>query len=100
MLYAHAVLVTSQPALHAHIKGPSFPVVLTFNSRVDQGRSTLTLEDAKQGRVALAIQRNAGGPEKLLSTASHVMPGSYLLHWQVLSIDGHITQGQISFEVQ
>jgi methionine-rich copper-binding protein CopC len=25
--------------------------------------------------------------------------GSYLLHWRVLSIDGHAAQGQVSFKV-
>jgi methionine-rich copper-binding protein CopC len=27
-------------------------------------------------------------------------PGKYAIHWQVLAVDGHITRGQIPFEVK
>ena len=99
-LYAHAVLVRSQPASNTKVKGPSFPIILTFNSRVDQPRSTLTLEEPGQTTLPLQIKKEPNLPEKLLSTVSNAKPGAYILRWQVLSVDGHITRGQISFEVQ
>ena len=96
-LYAHAILVNSQPATNAKVKGPSIPIVLTFNSRIDQSRSTLTLESPKT--ASLRIKKDAPSPEKLLGELLDASPGDYNIGWQVLSVDGHITRGQIGFEV-
>lgn len=99
-LSAHAVLTKSQPAANGKVKGPSFPVVLTFNSRIDQSRSTLTLEGPGQTTSSLTVTPNASAPDKLFANASDVKPGPHKIHWQVLSVDGHITRGQIAFEVE
>jgi methionine-rich copper-binding protein CopC len=98
-LYGHAVLVKSAPKANEKLKGPSIPVTLVFNSRVDQARSVLTLDRPGNPACPLVIKKDSSRPEALTSAVSDATPGRYLLHWQVLSVDGHITRGQIEFEV-
>ena len=35
----------------------------------------------------------------LLTGRAELVPGSYVLHWQVLAVDGHITRGDVPFTV-
>lgn len=95
---AHAVLVTSNPALHGKVHGPSVDIDLKFNSRVDGAHSLLTLvsADGKTQPVALSTQHGANELSSHL-TLSH---GSYTLRWQALSADGHISRGEIPFVVE
>ena len=99
-LHAHAVLIESQPASNAKVRGGFLPIVLKFNSRVDQSRSTLVLEGPGQTTCSLKVKEDSSSPEKLLSEITDAKAGFYKVRWQVLSADGHITRGQISFEVQ
>jgi hypothetical protein len=39
-------------------------------------------------------------PDTLTTHASQLSPGNYVIQWQVLAVDGHITRGQIPFEVR
>jgi methionine-rich copper-binding protein CopC len=99
---AHAIIVESSPAVDATVAGPDFDITLRFNSRIDRARSSVTLHrtgtpnDAKP--VPLPLQP-VDGPEFLKARASGLAPGGYSLHWQVLSVDGHITRGDIPFKV-
>jgi hypothetical protein len=95
---AHAVLVTSTPAVHGKVHGPSIDIDLKFNSRVDGAHSQLTLvtSDGKTQPVALLAQH---GVNELTSHLS-LQHGSYTLRWQALSSDGHISRGEIPFAVE
>jgi methionine-rich copper-binding protein CopC len=42
---AHAILVSSQPAINSTVSGPEVAVLLKYSSRVDLEHSTLTLLD-------------------------------------------------------
>ena len=94
---AHAILVDSTPAVHARIPAGHEAVVLRFNSRIDRGRSRLTLIGADQAPVRLTI--GASGPADVLDAAADLAPGAYTLRWQVLAVDGHITRGDVPFTV-
>ena len=95
---AHAILLESLPKAHAVIQGPDTPIELRYNSRIDAGRSTLTLISPDgRSRPLSAIQ---SGPGTLTSKVSQLGRGSYVLRWQVLSGDGHISRGEIPFEVK
>ena len=98
--FAHAVLVKSTPAPNEVISGPNVPVTLTFNSRVDQARSALTLESRDHPAVKLKVDADPSSPAKLEAKISNLVAGSYTLRWQVLAVDGHITRGEIPFQVK
>ena len=95
---AHAIIVSSDPAVDAVVRPPSLPVMLRFNSRIDRERSRLTLlrPDGSSQPVALALD---GRPDTLAAKLDGLVPGRYRLRWQVLAIDGHITRGDIPFTV-
>jgi methionine-rich copper-binding protein CopC len=94
---AHAILVDSTPAPRAHIKPGELAISLRYNSRIDAGRSKLTLTAPDQTIQRLPVSAGAG--DAVMQAASHVAPGDYLLRWQVLALDGHITRGEVPFTV-
>jgi len=106
---AHAILVGSQPKEASEVVGPDVSVSLEFNSRIDASRSSLQLARAESGAPALApvsagVQQLAltasAEPNKLEATASGLAPGAYQLRWQVLSVDGHVSRGNVNFKVR
>jgi hypothetical protein len=98
--FAHAILVKSTPAPSEIVTGPNVPVVLTFNSKVDQTRSTLSLESQDHATSRLKVDVDPSSPAKLIARIPSAGAGSYKLRWQVLSVDGHITRGEIPFQVK
>jgi methionine-rich copper-binding protein CopC len=96
---AHAVLVESSPASHGIVDGPNFPVTLKFNSRVDGSRSTLRLAAVGGASKQLTLDSQSS-PDTLTAHAADLGAGKYVIQWQVLSVDGHISRGQIAFEVK
>ena len=96
---AHAVLVSSQPAVNSTVSGPEVAVLLKYNSRVDMEHSTLTLL-APDGRVAKVAIESEPAPGLLSAKLSGLVKGAYVLRWQVLAADGHITRGKVPFQVE
>jgi len=99
---AHAIILESSPAVDASVPGPDVPVLLRFNSRIDRARSNVSLAAASAPKGAhpqTLPLAPTDSPEILKATAVGLAPGSYTLRWQVLSVDGHITRGDIPFKV-
>ena len=97
-LWAHAILMESTPRHNSTIKGPDFAINLRFNVRIDGGRSRvrLVLPDGKVSTLTLASQTS---PDTLQTHAAGLNPGVYILQWQVLASDGHMSRGVIPFTV-
>jgi copper resistance protein C len=98
-LYGHAILVSATPSVEALVQGPSFPIKLRFNSRVDRKRSSLKLIGPDGAPHALTITPD-GPPDVLASAVEGMQNGAYVLEWQVLATDGHITRGEVRFHVK
>lgn len=94
---AHAILVESQPAIGATIDGGDIALRLRFNSRIDRGRSRLTLLQTDHAAIVLPI--DARGTDDIILSKAVLQPGAYIVRWQVLAIDGHITRGDVAFTV-
>lgn len=97
MASAHAILLDSQPAARGVALPGPVRIVLRFNSRIDQGRSRLALRTGGREQV-LAIA--AAAPDDVLEARADLAPGDYVLRWQVLAVDGHITRGDVPFQVK
>jgi copper resistance protein C len=98
--WAHAVLMSSSPAANSAVTGPDVTILLRYDSRVDPVRSTLTLvsPDGKMRKVSIAGQT---APNLLSAKVTGlVLKGTYVLRWQALASDGHITRGEVPFRVQ
>ena len=95
---AHAILLESSPSINSTVAGPTIPVKLRFNVRIDATRSRLTLVKPDASTQSLAITKE-GPADALASQAQGLPPGQYRIRWQVLASDGHITRGEIPFQV-
>ena len=95
---AHAVLVSSQPAVNGTVSGPNVAVLLKYNSRVDMEHSSLTLLEP-DGRVEKIVIEGEPEPGVLSAKLTGLVKGAYVLRWQVLATDGHITRGKVPFRV-
>jgi methionine-rich copper-binding protein CopC len=95
---AHAVILAANPAPDATVRGRELPVVLRFNSRIDRERSRLSLLRPDHSTLILPLD-DRSGPDTLAAHLAGLAPGRYRLRWQVLGLDGHITRGDIPFEI-
>ena len=99
LAWAHAVLVTSQPEVNGTVSGPEVGVLLKYSSRVDLEHSALTLLDP-DGKVEKIAIESESSPGLLSAKLTGLVKGSYVLRWQVLATDGHITRGKVPFQVK
>jgi len=95
---AHAIVVTAQPAMNAMVAQGNLDIRLDFNSRIDQRRSRLSLRRPDGSFAAVALAPDAP-PNALIGRAQVTTGGRWSLDWQVLSVDGHITRGELIFFV-
>src|ERR1700761_8732379 len=97
--FAHAVLLSSSPEKDAVLSGPDITISLKYNSRIDGARSTLSLlkPDGTVEKIGTPEQQ---APDTLAARAHGLAKGAYVLRWQVLAHDGHITRGEVPFKVQ
>jgi copper resistance protein C len=93
---AHAVLVWSQPGQDGATDAGGFQVRLRFDSRIDALRSRLTLK-GPDGTSSPMVPQAGDGPAEITARVPAVPPGAYVLRWQVLAIDGHVSRGELSF---
>jgi len=95
----HAIVLSAKPAVNEVVVGPDIPIKLRFNSRVDTRRSRLTLVTPDGSQISLAVGEAPSG-DSLVAEAKGLKAGAYVLRWQVLASDGHITRGEVPFRVQ
>ena len=82
---AHALLISSK------VEGQD--VVLRYNGRVDAARSRLTVIKP-DGSEVQKVECEAGEDQATLKGhLGTLAPGNYVLRWEVLSVDGHISRG-------
>lgn len=98
---AHAVLVKSTPARRAVVAVSPPRVELTFNERLEPAYSTLSVWSAANARVDDGkVALGPDDPRRLTLALPTLAPGSYTVRFRVLSVDGHIVEGRVPFEVR
>jgi len=95
---AHAIVVASSPEPRQIVTRGELKIELRFNSRIDRARSRLVLLRPDGSAQALGL-KEAGVGESLEAEATGLEKGFYRLLWQALSVDGHVTHGEIPFQV-
>jgi len=96
--WGHALVLDSAPRPGETVASEELAIEIRFNSRIDAGRSNMKLLKIDGDTASLAILDSAS-PDTLKARATGLTAGRYRLHWQTLSPDGHITQGDIPFSV-
>jgi methionine-rich copper-binding protein CopC len=98
-----AFVVRSIPAADEVLQGPDLWISLQFSVRVYPRRSELTLISPEANEIPVRIVApisDTSDPLVLGGYATGLKPGSYRLQWRVLDLDGHLSQGEIPFQVK
>lgn len=94
---AHAFLDHAEPRVGSTVPTAPRELALFFTQNLEPAFSSVEVNDANGARVDL-------GKPKISASTMHVglkalPPGTYHVHWQVLSVDTHTTEGNFSFRV-
>jgi methionine-rich copper-binding protein CopC len=98
---AHAVLVKSSPARRAVLTVAPSRVELTFNERLEPAYSSVSVAAADSARVDDGnVVVGPEDPRRLSVGLAALKPGTYTVKFRVLSVDGHVVEGTVPFEVR
>jgi methionine-rich copper-binding protein CopC len=99
--WAHAHLVTADPAVGATVAA-SDTLRLTFSEGIELAFSKV--EIAKADGTDLGATKIAADPADgkivVVTLPAKLAPGDYKVHWHVVSVDTHHTEGTYSFTVK
>ncbi|CAJ0858873.1 hypothetical protein AMST5_01156 [freshwater sediment metagenome] len=96
---AHSFLVEATPSSKDHVATSPKTIKLRFGGGVEPKYSKLTVENA-DGKVL--GEGSIGTPEKpreLSMDSPELTPGKYVVRYRVLSVDGHVVEGNYEFTV-
>lgn len=98
---AHASLKSSNPAAGATVATAPKEISLTFNEKVEEAFSAVTLVDGAGKRVATSkAKADAGNPAILHVQVPPLRAGAYAVSWAVAGHDGHRRKGEFKFTVK
>ena len=97
---AHARLARSDPAAASTLRGTPPEVRLWFTEGLEPAFSAAHLLDGERRRVAGAEGRvDAVDPSLLRMTLPALGPGRYTVVYSVVSVDSHVTAGELHFRI-
>lgn len=97
LILAHAMPEKTEPGVGAVLAAAPHSVRITFDARLEDGFSTITVKNSK-GQAINGESRLESANHKILETdLSALSPGDYHVYWNVVSIDGHRTIGDYIF---
>jgi methionine-rich copper-binding protein CopC len=98
---AHAMLHASTPTAGAVLKVAPTEIVLTFNEKIEQAFSTVTLLD-RMGKVVKTEKGKVDVGNKTIIRVRTIglAAGTYKVKWAVAGNDGHRRTGDFSFSVK
>lgn len=98
---AHAMLHASSPTAGAVLKVAPTEITLTFNEKIEQAFSTVTLHNSK-GKVVKTEKGKVDANDKAVVRVrtSGLSAGTYKVKWAVAGHDGHRRTGDFTFSVK
>jgi copper resistance protein C len=94
---AHAFLDHASPLVGSTVATAPHEVTLTFTQNLEASFSTVEVTDGSGARVDQGKAQVSGNTMSIGLKA--LSSGSYKVHWHVLSVDTHTTQGTFTFHV-
>jgi hypothetical protein len=97
--HAHAFLDHSEPRVGSSVGSPPRRVSLWFTQNLEPAFSGAQVRDSAGTRVDQGARVDPANRSLLRVSLKPLHPGSYKVHWRVLSVDTHTTEGSFSFQV-
>nr|WP_315249487.1 copper homeostasis periplasmic binding protein CopC [uncultured Duganella sp.] len=98
---AHASLKSSNPAAGATLDAAPKEIALTFNEKVEQAFSSISVADGQGKEVAAEKAKvDAANPAILRLDVPALSSGTYTVTWAVAGHDGHRRKGEFKFTVK
>ena len=98
---AHAKLIRARPNASETLAETPASVELWFNERLEDEFNSIEVADSAGQKVEDGHARvNPQQRTNLLVRLRTLSPGSYLVHWKILSVDGHTSRGRFIFSVK
>jgi methionine-rich copper-binding protein CopC len=94
---AHAFLDHASPLVGSTVPAAPHEVVLTYTQNLEPAFSTAQVTDSSGARVDQGKAAVSGNT--MTVALKSLGPGSYKVHWHVLSVDTHTTEGTFTFHV-
>jgi hypothetical protein len=94
---AHAFLDHAEPLVGSTVPTAPRELSLTYTQKLEPAFSTVAVTDASGKRVDLGKPSFNGTVMRVGLKA--LSPGTYRVHWHVLSVDTHTTDGSFTFHV-
>jgi methionine-rich copper-binding protein CopC len=99
-LHAHALLQSADPSAGGTVGSSPATIVLHFSEGVEERYSQVSVS-GPGGAVSVSRPVHGGANSTLsVKVGQTLKPGRYRVHWSVVSVDTHKTQGSFSFEVR
>lgn len=96
---AHSFLVEATPSSKDHVASSPKTIKLRFGGGVEPKYSKLTVEGADGKVLGEGSIGTPDKPRELAMDAPELAPGKYVVRYRVLSIDGHVVEGNYEFTV-
>jgi methionine-rich copper-binding protein CopC len=98
---AHASLKSSDPQAGAVLASAPKEIVLTFNEKIEQAFSGITLTDSAGKAVAVGKAKvDEANPAVLRLETPKLAAGEYAVTWAVAGHDGHRRTGVFKFSLK
>jgi copper resistance protein C len=96
---AHALLDRAVPLVGSTVRSAPRTISLWFTQKLEAAFSTIEVRNSAGARVDVGKTQVGGGGTMLSVSLKALPPGAYQVHWRVLSVDTHRTEGNFSFSV-
>ena len=97
---AHAVLVRSAPQARASVRVPPRRARLWFSERLEPAYSTMSVWIDRTKVDAGNAEVSSEDARQLSVALPPLDRGVYVVKYRVLSVDGHVVEGEYSFTVK
>jgi len=97
--WAHAYPAFSAPADGSTLAAAPNEVKIQFTEEVELEFSRIDVKNAGGEMVSQGKVRRTA-PDTLVIALKQLVPGPYVIEWQVLSVDTHITDGTLRFTIR
>ena len=99
--WAHAHLVSSNPAANAAVAAAPKVITLTFNEKLVPAFSKFELTMPEHGGMKVPVNTTVSKDGKSITGTpqSALTNGAYKIVWSAASADGHKMTGEVAFKV-